>query len=58
MSTSRKIIPVSIRSLVAESSVIKKYLITASDGELPENPTIRNFRIVQTKDSRQLLRKT
>jgi hypothetical protein len=26
------------------------------DGELPENPTIRNFRIVQTKGSRQVSR--
>ena len=58
MSKSRKITPVSIRSSAAESSVIKKYLITASDGELPENPTIRNFRIVQTNGSRQLLRNT
>ena len=27
-----------------------------ADGELPENPTIRNFRIVQTEGSRQVSR--
>ena len=58
MSKSRKIPPVSIRSSAAEYSVIKKYLITASDGKLPENSTIRNFQIVQTEGPRQLLRKT
>jgi len=26
-----------------------------SDGELPEDPTIRNFRIVQTEGSRQVV---
>ena len=47
MSKSRKVTPVSIRSSAAKNSVIKKYLITASDEKMPENPTIRNFRIVQ-----------
>lgn len=58
MSKFRKTTPVFIRSSAAEYSVIKKYLITASDGELPEYSTIRNFRIAQTEGSRQLLRKT
>ena len=58
MSKSRKIIPVSINSLAADNSVIKKYLITACDGELLENQIIRNFRIVQTEGPWQLLRKT
>lgn len=40
---------------LTEDSVIQKYLIVAYDAELPENPTIRNIRIVQTEGSRQVV---
>ena len=40
---------------LTEGATIKKYLIVANDAKLPENPTIRNIRIVQTEGSRQVV---